>query len=68
MATTVNARYENGALRPLEPLDLDEGREVKVTIEDQERRRAERWPPLSEADRAHPLRMCPIPIPPAAMR
>ena len=32
--TTVRARYEDGVLQPLEPLDLDEGREVTVSIED----------------------------------
>ena len=34
MVTTVKARYEDGALQPLEPLDLDEGAEVTVSVED----------------------------------
>jgi predicted DNA-binding antitoxin AbrB/MazE fold protein len=32
----VKARYANGVLTPLEPLDLDEGKEVMVSIEDTE--------------------------------
>ena len=32
--STVRARYENGVLTPLEPLDLEEGKEVVVSIED----------------------------------
>ena len=30
----IKARYENGVLTPLEPLDLEEGKEVVVSIED----------------------------------
>ena len=30
------ARYANGVLTPLEPLDLDEGKEVMLSIEDTE--------------------------------
>ena len=29
----VRARYENGVLTPLEPLDLEEGAEVMVSVE-----------------------------------
>ena len=29
---TIRARYENGILTPLEPLDLEEGREVEVYV------------------------------------
>ena len=32
MITSVKARYENGVLTPLEPLDLEEGAEVVVTV------------------------------------
>ena len=32
MITNVKARYANGALVPLEPLDLEEGAEVTVTV------------------------------------
>ena len=32
--STVRAKYENGALTPLEHLDLEEGAEVVVSIED----------------------------------
>ena len=32
--STVRARYENGVLTPLEPLDLEEGTEVVVSIQD----------------------------------
>ena len=31
--STVRARYENGVLTPLEPLDLEEGAEVEVSVE-----------------------------------
>ncbi len=30
----VRAKYENGVLTPLEPLDLEEGAEVMVSVED----------------------------------
>lgn len=32
--STVRAKYENGVLTPLEPLDLEEGTEVVVSIQD----------------------------------
>ena len=31
---TVRARFEKGVLTPLEPLDLEEGKEVVVSVED----------------------------------
>ena len=34
--STVRARYENGVLTPLEPLDLEEGEEVEVSVTSQE--------------------------------
>ena len=34
MIVNVKARYADGVLTPLEPLDLDEGTEVMVSIED----------------------------------
>ena len=34
MTTTVKATYTNGALVPLEPLDLEEGKEVMVSVEE----------------------------------
>ena len=34
MIASVRARYENGVLTPLEPLDLEDGREVTVSIEE----------------------------------
>ena len=34
MIANVKARYENGVLTPLEPLDLEDGKEVVVSIED----------------------------------
>ena len=36
MIVNVKAKYANGVLTPLEPLDLDEGKEVMVSIEDTE--------------------------------
>ena len=33
MTMTVNAKYANGVLTPLEPLDLEEGAEVILNIE-----------------------------------
>jgi len=32
VARVVRARYENGVLRPLERLDLEEGEEVRILI------------------------------------
>ena len=34
MTTTVRATYANGVLTPQEPLDLEEGKQVTVSIED----------------------------------
>ena len=34
MTTHVKARYANGVLTPLEPLDLEEGAEVTVLVEE----------------------------------
>ncbi|MCY4614789.1 MAG: DUF104 domain-containing protein [Chloroflexi bacterium] len=34
MTTTVRATYANGVLTPSEPLELDEGREVTITVSD----------------------------------
>ena len=34
MIASVRAKYSNGALMPLEPLDLEEGKEVTVSIEE----------------------------------
>ena len=31
---TIRARYEKGVLTPLEPLDLEEGKEVVVSVQD----------------------------------
>ena len=35
MVKTVKARFTNGAIVPLELLDIEEGEEVLVTLEDQ---------------------------------
>lgn len=41
MAQIIRAIYENGRLRPLEPVDLNEGQEIHLTIlSDEERVRA----------------------------
>ena len=32
MSTTIRARFNQGVLEPLEPLDLEEGREVVLSI------------------------------------
>lgn len=32
MANTFRARYHNGVIEPLEPLSLEEGKEVTVTV------------------------------------
>ena len=34
MTTSVRAGYSNGVLTPLEPLDLEEGKEVIVSVEE----------------------------------
>ena len=33
MSKVIRVRYEKGVLKPLEPLDLEEGEEVRVKIE-----------------------------------
>ncbi|MEB2837165.1 MAG: antitoxin family protein [Desulfurococcales archaeon] len=33
MSRTIRVRYEKGVLRPLEPVDLREGEEVRIKIE-----------------------------------
>jgi len=32
MSKVIRVRYENGVLKPLEPLELEEGEEVLVTV------------------------------------
>ena len=34
MTTSVRARFSNGVLTPLEPLELEEGKEVIVSVEE----------------------------------
>ena len=41
MTTHVRARYANGVLTPLEPLDLKEGAEVTVSVEEDDGAKAE---------------------------
>ncbi len=41
MTTHVRARYSNGVLTPLEPLDLKEGSEVTVSVEEDNGAKAE---------------------------
>ena len=55
MAQTIRAVYEEGHLRPLEPIDLTEGQEVHVTIlSERERVRAAlgdlvvQYPPIDD--------------------
>lgn len=44
MIKTIKAKYTNGALKPLERLDLEEGQEVSITINATESNRAyEKW-------------------------
>ena len=33
LSKVVRVKYENGVLKPLEPLDLEEGEEVQIVIE-----------------------------------
>ena len=33
MSNVIRVRYEKGVLKPLEPLDLEEGEEVRIKIE-----------------------------------
>ncbi|MCY3645648.1 MAG: antitoxin family protein [Chloroflexi bacterium] len=35
MIRTIRARYSNGKLEPLEPLALEEGEEIEVTLSEQ---------------------------------
>lgn len=46
MITNVKAKYSNGALVPMEPLDLEEGDEVMVSVEDPPTRMSEETPVL----------------------
>jgi len=39
MAKTIRVRYEKGVLKPLEPVELNEGEEVIIRIERLEERR-----------------------------
>ncbi len=39
MSRIIRVRYEKGVLKPLEPVDLREGEEVKVKIEERLRER-----------------------------
>jgi len=32
MSKVIRVRYENGVLKPLEPIDLEEGEEILVTV------------------------------------
>ena len=41
MTTNVKARFTNGALVPLEPLDLEEGEEVMVSVDEMQREMGE---------------------------
>ena len=42
--STVRAKYANGVLTPLEPLDLEEGAEVTVSVEGAPARASEETP------------------------
>ncbi len=41
MITNVKAKFTNGALVPLEPLDLEEGEEVMVSVDEMQREMGE---------------------------
>jgi predicted DNA-binding antitoxin AbrB/MazE fold protein len=43
MTRTLSAVYENGVLRPLEPLDLTECQQVSVTVSDSTAHIADVW-------------------------
>ena len=36
MSKVIRVKYENGVLKPLEPLDLEEGEEVQIVIQPSE--------------------------------
>ena len=48
MSITVEARYEHGTLRPVQPLDLTEGARVRLTIEDSCADSGEPFDPLAD--------------------
>ena len=52
MTTNIKAKYTNGTLVPLEPLDLEEGREVVVSIEDAATPSTAEGPSLEERGQA----------------
>ena len=53
MTITVKARYANGQLTPLEPLKLEEGAEVLVTVEENPAAQAPAHSLLEIFDRMH---------------
>ena len=61
MATNVKARFSNGSLTPLQPLDLEEGAEVTlriVEVESENRTLSDQSQPKEERDPApgtHPV-------------
>ena len=53
MIRTVRTRYSGGKLEPLEPLALEEGRELDVSFEDEPAPAAEHESLLEMIDRLH---------------
>ena len=45
MIANVRARYANGVLTPLEPLDLEDGAEVSVSVEAAQPKASDETPP-----------------------
>ena len=48
MSITVEATYEHGSLKPVQPLALTEGARVRLTIEDSTTQSGELFDPLAD--------------------
>jgi predicted DNA-binding antitoxin AbrB/MazE fold protein len=52
MTRQVEAVYENGVLRPLEPLPFEDRQRVTVTVSDTKRSRGENWRDVEYMEKA----------------
>ena len=48
MSITIEATYEHGTLKPVQPLDLTEGSRVRLTIEEARERSSQSFDPLAD--------------------
>jgi predicted DNA-binding antitoxin AbrB/MazE fold protein len=57
MSQLINAVYENGVLKPEQPLDLPSGALVRVFVEplDEQAKRQKAWDDLQRLHKEHPI-------------